>query len=769
MPSKGSKALNKKYKFIGKLASNKKVITSMEAKLEEQNREINRLEHCLKRKKDRIDFLQAEIEALGGDKFPKTISINPVLAKRRRKNPSTGELNNKSTQRRRKETIFLCSAIHGGTVNNKLTVINGLFDSLACILKSDEFAVKALNLKASITSSIKKKCADKYKTDYFRSQENLLCSVNVYYSHNVIGKQKYMNITRASKAPGFPDLALYKNVAKKIRSVDIGTLFSINPKFTQDLDGEECGDGIYRCLITFLPRLAQFYLNVNNLRVDKLKFDFNYTLKNENSCIFLIAIGGDEAPHSGTSFLVSFLNIGKRVVSSSENFLLFGANVKENGVAVRRYISFMLSQLKTLENEVYTVTVPGKEYFIEFKVELLPNDMKMLAFLKGELTNAAYFFTTFANVNKDDTNDISKKFSLKGDFAWKPFTYEKRIADAAKVASKKAELHKKNMKECMFRQNLTSFIGKSLKSRQEEIPLVGEYIDKAYCESLHLKNNVVKEMFLKVINITLSETILPKTLKSFYDLSEGNLFFNFIQSVKNGMNCNFLTKKIIAWFNENQNAKKQKDFAFRFRGKKSYKYLQNFPLLILNVIRRVNKTKEVTLMEVFYESIYLRKLVSISVRIDDINNNELSEMFMSRRRLFVCCSLYDVSVSPSLWCFSIVAPHHAKHLFHKFGFGLGINTMEGREQKHQQITKYSKNTTYQNRWADIFRHEYMQLICLRENGFDLKKYQQSKTTYMRKHKIGLCECSLPLIDLHCEVCDSDYMVTLRGKVDSYIS
>ena len=89
-------------------------------------------------------------------------------------------------------------------------------------------------------------------------------------------------------------------------------------------------------------------------------------------------------------------------------------------------------------------------------------------------------------------------------------------------------------------------------------------------------------------------------------------------------------------------------------------------------------------------------------------------MFMSGRRLFVCCSLYDVSVSPSLWCFSIVAPHHAKHLFHKFGFGLGINTMEGREQKHHQITKYSKNTTYQNRWADIFCHEYMQLIYLRE-------------------------------------------------------
>ena len=114
-----------------------------------------------------------------------------------------------------------------------------------------------------------------------------------------------------------------------------------------------------------------------------------------------------------------------------------------------------------------------------------------------------------------------------------------------------------------------------MKSRKEEIPLAGKYIDKACCEKLHLKNNVVKEMFLKIRNITLSETILLKTLTSFHDLSEGNLFFDFIQSVKNGMNCHFLAKKIIAWFNESQNAKKQKDFAFRFRGRE----LQQFTKL----------------------------------------------------------------------------------------------------------------------------------------------------------------------------------------------
>ena len=48
--------------------------------------------------------------------------------------------------------------------------------------------------------------------------------------------------------------------------------------------------------------------------------------------------------------------------------------------------------------------------------------------------------------------------------------------------------------------------------------------------------------------------------------------------------------------------------------------------------------------------------------------------------------------------------------------------MEGREQKHQMIAKYSENTTPQNRWSMIFRHEYLQLIYLRLNGYDDIKY-----------------------------------------------
>ena len=75
---------------------------------------------------------------------------------------------------------------------------------MACILKSDRFVVKALKylaLKVSIANSINKTFANKFKVDYSRLQQNLLRSVTICYSHNVIDKRNYMNINHASKVP----------------------------------------------------------------------------------------------------------------------------------------------------------------------------------------------------------------------------------------------------------------------------------------------------------------------------------------------------------------------------------------------------------------------------------------------------------------------------------------------------------------------------------------------------------------------------------------
>ena len=98
--------------------------------------------------------------------------------------------------------------------------------------------------------------------------------------------------------------------------------------------------------------------------------------------------------------MLSFLNIGHRIASSAENFLVFGADTEENSVLVRRYMLKLLSDLQFLESKVFNIILKDVPYKVEFKLGELPQDMKMLAFLAGELSNAARYFTTFANVNK---------------------------------------------------------------------------------------------------------------------------------------------------------------------------------------------------------------------------------------------------------------------------------------------------------------------------------------------------------------------------------
>ena len=75
---------------------------------------------------------------------------------------------------------------------------------------------------------------------------------------------------------------------------------------------EETGQGFYRDVRKYAPRLAEFYLRVGKSRTDKLlSFDDEKFKKiDPSSTLFVLSVGGDEAPLSGTTFLLSFINSG---------------------------------------------------------------------------------------------------------------------------------------------------------------------------------------------------------------------------------------------------------------------------------------------------------------------------------------------------------------------------------------------------------------------------------------------------------------------------
>ena len=54
--------------------------------------------------------------------------------------------------------------------------------------------------------------------------------------------------------------------------------------------------------------------------------------------------------------------------------------------------------------------------------------------------------------------------------------------------------------------------------------------------------------------------------------------------------------------------------------------------------------------------------------------------------------------------------------------------MEGREPKHVQLKEFAKNVKYEIRWHQIFQHEFLTLIWLRENGAGTAKYRRRDST-----------------------------------------
>ena len=492
--------------------------------------------------------------------------------------------------------------------------------------------------------------------------------------------------------------------------------------------------------------------------VDKLK-SFEFTKKDADSFLFVIAFGGDGAPGCGLSFLVSFINAGKR--NSTENFLVFGSNADECSKISHRFILNVIRDIKNLESQVFMVDINGSSIKVEFKLGELPNDMKFLGFLAGELTNAAHYFLTFANVNKDNKKDVKKVFGFESAEKWELFPYEKRLKDAEIIATKKEQYAKVGILEKTRRSKLLKDI-KELHSRQEFVPLVEHYIDRTKTNPLHSKNNTVKELFIVLHKLAIGFSTLDK-IEFFNLITEACVYSKFMQFVRKTMGAGELYSKIRKWFNEQKGKVHEGDLNFRFRGKESLAY--HFPALVClmteNITDDIGKRK---VMIVHEQSILLRRLISYSVRIENFNAGDLEQMKSCGRLLFYSSVLFNSNLSPSLFALTNCSPFHAKQTLDECNFGLGINSMEGREQKHEQIKKYMNNTTFNCRWPRIFRHAYIQLIYLRENGFDQKMYMRRGVKYNPDVNDRSClNCGFNLSNDICPLCDDILMESIKKQ------
>lgn len=140
--------------------------------------------------------------------------------------------------------------------------------------------------------------------------------------------------------------------------------------------------------------------------------------------------------------------------------------------------------MNNITNQSYKIN----DFDVKFSFELLPSDMKWLAFIGGELSNAAFYFSPFANVNDDTKFTVNGSLGESDQNTWQPWSYEKRIEIAAKVSNFKQQLQETNYAESTKRTKVLDFI-RNQNFRQEFEPLIGPMINAGYAEPLHNGNN----------------------------------------------------------------------------------------------------------------------------------------------------------------------------------------------------------------------------------------------------------------------------------------
>ena len=152
----------------------------------------------------------------------------------------------------------------------------------------------------------------------------------------------------------------------------------------------------------------------------------------------------------------------------------------------------------------------------------------------------------------------------------------------------------------------------------------------------------------------------------------------------------------------------------------------------------------------------------------NIDQKVLQELKDSCKMYFNACSLLLGSVSPTVWTIGHAVPFHTELLFNKLGFGLGVNSVQGREAKH---------ATLSSRWVMVFRHDYITGIWLWMQDPSSVHYHKNKEVYEPEiSNEAFCHCGLERVarGKKCEFCLSILYQSIErsvreGELDSYLA
>ena len=112
-------------------------------------------------------------------------------------------------------------------------------------------------------------------------------------------------------------------------------------------------------------------------------------------------------------------------------------------------------------------------------------------------------------------------------------------------------------------------------------------------------------------------------------------------------------------------------------------------MLLLDSVSRESDPPETKLKiaTLAYCGLQLRDAVSLFSRVE-ITESMVAKLKIACQNFFNANSLLP-RVSPTVWTIGYAIPYHVQILYEKYGLGLGLNSMQGREAKHVKPGQYA--------------------------------------------------------------------------------
>ena len=149
----------------------------------------------------------------------------------------------------------------------------------------------------------------------------------------------------------------------------------------------------------------------------------------------------------------------------------------------------------------------------------------------GELSNSASYFSSFGNVCEETKATVNGSLGKGNHNTWQPWSCQKRLEVAAKVAERKQQLQGSTYAESAKRKKVLDFI-KDKKSRQEFEPIIRKIIDFGYAEPLHNGNNGWEFWHSFVLEIASSKSQVPQNCNELSKLPLDCAFICYINCIK---------------------------------------------------------------------------------------------------------------------------------------------------------------------------------------------------------------------------------------------